>query len=99
MSKFVVLDEADKTGLVTNHIENSSQRKKDHLELALRSRVSQEQIDQRFYYEPVLRGTSTRIIPGEKIFRQVSPNSYLGVKHDGRYPNGQNNQSQSGAGL
>jgi isopentenyl-diphosphate delta-isomerase len=54
MSKFVVLDEADKNGLVTNHIENSSQRKKDHLELALRSRVSQEQIDQRFYYEPVL---------------------------------------------
>jgi isopentenyl-diphosphate delta-isomerase len=32
----------------------ASERKKDHIELAFRSKVSHHNIDQRFYYEPIL---------------------------------------------
>jgi isopentenyl-diphosphate delta-isomerase len=48
---------------VTKYSENSSQRKKDHLELALKSRLSQEQIDPRFYYEPVLEAHPQGSLP------------------------------------
>jgi isopentenyl-diphosphate Delta-isomerase len=33
---------------------NASERKKDHIEMAFKSRVSHQQIDTRFYYEPLL---------------------------------------------
>jgi len=34
----------------------ASSRKKDHIELAFKSRLTSEQMDRRFYYEPVLAG-------------------------------------------
>ncbi|MCC5944125.1 MAG: type 2 isopentenyl-diphosphate Delta-isomerase [Bernardetiaceae bacterium] len=36
--------------------ENSSMRKKDHIELAFRSQLPSEQLDKRFMYEPLLSG-------------------------------------------
>ncbi|MBL0026461.1 MAG: type 2 isopentenyl-diphosphate Delta-isomerase [Saprospiraceae bacterium] len=42
----------------------ASERKKDHIELAFRSRVNLEELDQRFYYEPMLNahpGENTEI--------------------------------------
>ena len=35
----------------------AAERKKDHIELALKSRTGTEQIDDRFYYEPLFSGT------------------------------------------
>lgn len=37
-----------------NSDSNASERKKDHIEMAFKSRVSHQQIDTRFYYEPLL---------------------------------------------
>lgn len=34
----------------------TSERKKDHIELAFRSRVAKHELDDRFYYEPILSG-------------------------------------------
>lgn len=39
---------------VDNADSNASERKKDHIEMAFKSRVSHQQIDTRFYYEPLL---------------------------------------------
>ncbi len=41
---------------MTENSNISSQRKKDHLELALKSRIGQDMIDDRFYYEPIMQG-------------------------------------------
>ncbi|MFT4667012.1 MAG: isopentenyl-diphosphate delta-isomerase, partial [Gammaproteobacteria bacterium] len=35
---------------------NAASRKQDHIELAFRSQVLVDQMDQRFYYEPILAG-------------------------------------------
>lgn len=39
---------------MTENSDISSQRKKDHLELALQSRIGKDMIDDRFYYEPII---------------------------------------------
>lgn len=46
----------------------SSQRKKDHLDLAFQSRVSADMIDGRFYYEPLLQGHPSSTVHLTKTF-------------------------------
>ena len=41
-------------GLLTDDDPNAVNRKKDHIELAFRSQVTANELDSRFYYEPVL---------------------------------------------
>lgn len=43
-------------------------RKKDHIELALESRINASEIDERFYYEPMLSGHPVDSIPTNDFF-------------------------------
>jgi isopentenyl-diphosphate Delta-isomerase len=52
----------------------ATERKKDHIELAFKSRVGHGSLDNRFYYEPVLSGH-----PDEK---KVENSKFLGVDFD-----------------
>jgi isopentenyl-diphosphate delta-isomerase len=45
----------------------AEQRKRDHIELAFKSQVAQSELDQRFYYEPILSGLSNEYAQWEKF--------------------------------
>ena len=45
-----------KTSALTDQDPTAAQRKKDHIELAFQSQIASGELDQRFYYEPLLAG-------------------------------------------
>ena len=63
MSKKV--DDKLMTGLSAEEDPTGAERKKDHIELAFRSQIDKQDLDSRFYYEPLLSGHPERgSLPG-----------------------------------
>ena len=54
MQMHVTMDKLEQQQTLQDNDPNAASRKKDHIELAFRSQVGHGEIDQRFYYEPLL---------------------------------------------
>ncbi|GAB4244543.1 MAG: type 2 isopentenyl-diphosphate Delta-isomerase [Saprospiraceae bacterium] len=67
------MDKLDKNAGLKNEDPTSSERKQDHIVLAFKSRITQKDIDQRFYYEPLLAAHP-------KGWENLVPFDFLGKK-------------------